>query len=224
MPTPPEERISCPYNYDLILRSNPLVPLIKHLLIASHTLSWFNRLRGQSALSSIKSGSITGGWNIPHTPSSGRRCLNLGCGKANYTGYINLDISPQSNLDIIADGRNLPFPANTFDDILCTDVIEHLDASDGQQLLHEIERVLAPGGRLLLVTPCLDGIWRVYRHQAASYDQVIQHLLGDQRDHRYLYTSKLLRQTIQLAGLQVRRIVEGWGPIWAHIVVLGEKP
>jgi SAM-dependent methyltransferase len=46
----------------------------------------------------------------------------------------------------------LPFPDNTFDFVTYTDVIEHHSFSP-KRVLGEIHRVLAPGGRLFLLTP-----------------------------------------------------------------------
>jgi hypothetical protein len=49
-------------------------------------------------------------------------------------------------------------------------------------------------------------------------------LYGDQKDHHYLYTKELLTRAVQSVGLNIHRTVQGWGPIWAHMVVLAEKP
>jgi phosphatidylserine/phosphatidylglycerophosphate/cardiolipin synthase-like enzyme len=64
----------------------------------------------------------------------------------------------------------------------------------------------------------------VHQVGMATHQQVMQHLYGDQRDHRYLYTRELISRAAQGAGLNVHRTVQGWGPIGAHMVVLAEKP
>ena len=48
-----------------------------------------------------------------------------------------------------AAGEELPFPARSFDGILCCLAIEHADQPD--RLLDEVARLLAPGGRFLLL-------------------------------------------------------------------------
>jgi len=43
-----------------------------------------------------------------------------------------------------ADGENIPFDANSFDVVVCCDVLEHVD--DLNRTIHEVARVLKPGG------------------------------------------------------------------------------
>ncbi len=155
--------------------------------------------------------------------SLSQRRLNLGCGDANYEGHINLDIKQMSHLHVRGVGQALPFVADSFDQVLCTDVIEHLSAPDGKRLLEEAFRVLRRGGHLILVTPDLDNIIFAYTSRFATYDQTVQHLLGDARDHRYLYSAPLLTHCVRSAGFIVQRCIPHWGPIWAHTLVLAGK-
>ena len=55
------------------------------------------------------------------------------------------------NLDVIGDLALLPFDEGCFDAALNVVVLEHV--TEPQKVLLEISRVLAPGGRLLLVAP-----------------------------------------------------------------------
>ncbi|HLD06762.1 MAG TPA: class I SAM-dependent methyltransferase [Candidatus Nanoarchaeia archaeon] len=52
--------------------------------------------------------------------------------------------------------RRLPYPAGAFDAVFCGEVIEHILHPD--VLLHEINRVLRPGGRLFLTTPNISSL------------------------------------------------------------------
>jgi len=219
VPCQTEGPTPCPYDYEAILHSSRLVPLTKKVLLRLRAAGLITRWRGRSDLSPI-----TGGWNHPRLPTGNSLCLNLGCGEANYTGFVNLDIVEHLHLHVRADGRHLPFAAQRFAQVLCTDVLEHLDAEDGKQLLQEVSRILQPDGRLILVTPDLDGIMLVHQVRAATHQQVMQHLYGDEKDHSYLYNKELLTRAVQSVGLKVHRTVQGWGPIWAHLVVLAEKP
>jgi 2-polyprenyl-3-methyl-5-hydroxy-6-metoxy-1,4-benzoquinol methylase len=47
----------------------------------------------------------------------------------------------------------LPFPNNSFDLVIFTEVLEHIAITDPCVILGEIRRVLRPGGRMLLSTP-----------------------------------------------------------------------
>ena len=50
-----------------------------------------------------------------------------------------------------ADGYHLPFPDNTFDCVILSEVLEHLHDDDAA--LHELSRVLKPGGRFAISVP-----------------------------------------------------------------------
>ena len=55
--------------------------------------------------------------------------LNIGCGKKNKNGYINLDLLKLPNVDVVHDLNQFPWPfkKNEFDEILCDNVLEHLN-------------------------------------------------------------------------------------------------
>ena len=56
-----------------------------------------------------------------------------------------------------ADAKNLPFSEDTFDVILCLDVLEHIKEDD--RVVSEIFRVLKPGGNLILSVPQYPSLW-----------------------------------------------------------------
>ena len=51
-----------------------------------------------------------------------------------------------------ADASVLPFRSGSFDKVLLGDVLEHLTLRQAQAMIREVDRVLAPGGRLILHT------------------------------------------------------------------------
>ncbi len=51
-----------------------------------------------------------------------------------------------------SDAKNLPFPDGSFDRVFMLDVYEHLHPHEIASVLHEIHRVLRPGGRLVIHT------------------------------------------------------------------------
>ena len=53
--------------------------------------------------------------------------------------------------DIYYNGTALPFEDNTFDSILCTEVLEHVEQLD--DVMIELYRVLKPGGRMIVTSP-----------------------------------------------------------------------
>jgi len=56
-----------------------------------------------------------------------------------------------------ADGRHLPFPPEMFDLVTALDVIEHNEDDVG--MLVEMERVLKPGGHVLVSVPAFQWLW-----------------------------------------------------------------
>jgi len=78
--------------------------------------------------------------------------LNLGCGNDIKEGWLNLDVANIPGVDVIHDLNKLPLPfqSNTFTEVLCQDILEHLDYVD---LLREIHRVMKSDGLLKIRVP-----------------------------------------------------------------------
>lgn len=90
------------------------------------------------------------------------RMLDIGCGTKPYQSlftvdsYIGLDIATEISrkvglADYLYDGRSFPFSDASFDSALCNQVLEHVFNPD--EFLLEINRILKPGGKLLLTVP-----------------------------------------------------------------------
>lgn len=78
--------------------------------------------------------------------------LNIGCGNDIREGYVNLDKVPLEGVDVVWNvEKGLPFEDELFDEVLCKDILEHVD--DYVLLLREIHRVLKVGGRAVIEVP-----------------------------------------------------------------------
>ena len=53
----------------------------------------------------------------------------------------------------VADVRELPFAARSFDKAVAADLVEHLEDAPFERMLDEVRRVLRPGGTLSIYTP-----------------------------------------------------------------------
>lgn len=91
--------------------------------------------------------------------ASGRRLaadfdrLNLGCGQDYREGWLNVDAVAAVEPDLACDlnDRPWPFPDESFELIVCSHVLEHLD--DYEWALEECARILKPDGRLRVKHP-----------------------------------------------------------------------
>jgi phosphatidylethanolamine/phosphatidyl-N-methylethanolamine N-methyltransferase len=125
----------------------------------------------------------------------GGEILEIGAGEGehlkyvnpNFSKYILSDISVRKNLDldrkiasyaalgievlqIEADAANLPFGDATFDRIISTCVLLHMN--DPQAALREMRRVAKPGGLVSIYLPCDPGaVYRWVRHFGSHLKQ-----------------------------------------------------
>lgn len=83
-----------------------------------------------------------------------------------FTHFMGLDNSEEAlrfcaqngfNCVKLGDICHLPFPDHTFDLVLATDIIEHVDAD--HQALQEIFRVLKPQGKAIITVPAFKILW-----------------------------------------------------------------
>lgn len=81
-----------------------------------------------------------------------KRRLNIGCGNDIRPNHINLDIAKLPGVDVVCDidTNPLPFDDNTFDYIICNDILEHVNL---QKVLKEIHRVLVDDGIVAIRVP-----------------------------------------------------------------------
>jgi SAM-dependent methyltransferase len=86
--------------------------------------------------------------------ASSGRTLDIGAQNSPYAALfpnrIALDIKPGRGVAVIGDAQALGIGSETFDAIVCTEVLEHLP--EPRRAIDEMFRVLRPGGSLLLTT------------------------------------------------------------------------
>ena len=106
------------------------------------------------------------------TPA-GARVLDAGAGDAPYRelfsahDYVTTDWAGSMHsgaltADVVASLDDLPLEGESFDAVVCTQVLEHL--AEPQKAIGELHRVLRPGGRLWITAPL---VWELHE---APYD------------------------------------------------------
>jgi SAM-dependent methyltransferase len=87
------------------------------------------------------------------TNTGAPRKLNLGCGEDYKEGYVNVDFHGHVNIDVQHDLNSIPYPFadNSFDHVLASHVLEHLDRPF--VVMKELHRILKPGGTLIVKVP-----------------------------------------------------------------------
>jgi len=106
------------------------------------------------------------------------------------------------------DVRNLPleenhFPAGSFNVILASHLIEHLN--DPADLVREVHRILVPGGHFLVTTPNIAGFQaRLFRDRWRSAIF----------DHIYLFSVKTLSRLLREQGFVIEK-TSTWGGLAA---------
>jgi len=163
--------------------------------------------------------------------------LDAGCGRGDYSGFIRglgykvegFDISPtaiNAAREFIAGIRfeigsledKLPFGADKFAAVWCSEVLEHL--LDVHGALAEINRVLMKDGLLVLTVP-YHGLFK--NLAIALYD--FEGHYNPYISHIRFYTKRSLKECLSRAGFSVIRW-EGLGrcwPIWMSIFVIARK-
>ncbi|AYQ30773.1 methyltransferase domain-containing protein [Runella sp. SP2] len=78
--------------------------------------------------------------------------LNVGCGTDIRPGWINMDIAQLDGVDVIHDINLLPLPFEneSIDEILCQDILEHIEYPP---VLKELHRILKKGGIITIRVP-----------------------------------------------------------------------
>lgn len=102
---------------------------------------------------------------------SHRKILDFGCGKKKRPNAIGIDRNPRSDADVLHDLNLFPYPFsdNTFDDIYCDNILEHLD--DVIQVMTELHRISKPNGLIEITVP-------FFPHRNANTDPTHKHWFG----------------------------------------------
>ncbi len=87
------------------------------------------------------------------------KILDLGCGKRKRKGTVGIDISNDTDADIIHDLNKFPYPFsdNEFDYVYADNIIEHLD--DVVKVLEELHRITKEGATIKVIVPFFRSVY-----------------------------------------------------------------
>ena len=158
---------------------------------------------------SLLPGAAVGQWLAAHTDLLGGRLLDNGCGNQPFRPWyepwvkqvVALDATPGDGVGVLGFADRLPFAAETFDTVLATEVLEHVE--NVERAAAELFRVLRPGGHALITVPYL------YPTHEAPYDF--------RRFTHFGLADLLRRNGFEVLSLQAKG---GPGIMLAHYAVL----
>ena len=134
--------------------------------------------------------------NVVRAFLKGKYGVNLGSGLIRFENKINVDFTKEkADPDILWDLNVFPYPFKdcVFEEVVFTEVMEHLNAGTEVRALREIERMLKPGGLLVMSVP---------------NDNFVSKLLDPvywSKGHRH-YSEKQMRELFKQTNLKIKHV------------------
>lgn len=125
--------------------------------------------------------------------------------------FINIDINPKWNPDVVADGASMPmFEDGSADVIVLSHTLEHYNLGKADSMLKECHRILASGGSLIVTVPNMRELAKAWlRGDIVDYIFFVNTYgayMSDEADiHRWGFHPPTLSITL--------RVVAGWSEV-----------
>ncbi len=140
--------------------------------------------------------------------------LNFGCGWDKREGYINLDIAPQVEPDLLIVNNDYSMlPKNHYKEIVANDVLEHIPRELTLSTLLDWAEYLKMGGKLHLQTTSVLGVARqLKKNSFGSQNSWLTYLFGNQAHegdyHFTSFTETTLKVYLAAAGFTIDSLEE----------------
>lgn len=133
--------------------------------------------------------------------------LNLGCYDKQLPGFINVDIRPECNPDVVDDAATLKkFNKDSVDLIYSSHCLEHFPRDEVVTVLNRWYEVLKPGGVLRLAVPDFEALCKRYMY-TGDVLEVRNSILGSAKHdydfHYHLFDFEYLSGLLFDAGFDV---------------------
>ncbi|MGE0231389.1 MAG: methyltransferase domain-containing protein [Flavobacteriaceae bacterium] len=148
--------------------------------------------------------------------SAAAKRLNVGAQTNVISGWMNVDLLPFPGVTFMDATKRWLFPDDTFEVVLCEHMIEHVPKPAGEFLLGEAFRVIAPGGRVRIVTPDMTSFARLALGQDTPTSRAYLEVIGRRHPgvsrcdvvnmiyygygHRYIFSPEELSAMMAEAG------------------------
>lgn len=142
--------------------------------------------------------------------------LDIGCAiPAKRRSIEHKMVDLQEGADIRASMWELPFDAETVDEIWCSHALEHVPMNKIIKTLLEFFRVLKVGGKLEVMVPNFDYVakyWFTGPDRAWAEAIIFGGQFHDNDFHRCAFNQQILRGDLEGVGFTVKRVEI----IWSH--------
>jgi predicted SAM-dependent methyltransferase len=145
--------------------------------------------------------------------------LNLGCGKHKTPGFVNIDLDPNVNPDMVFDlSKNLPYPKNSVHSIFASHILEHLHMNLSERVLKNWYDVLKKDGILEIMVPNLTwAAQRILEDEDIKDDWILKVIYGGEwngfQHHQTGFTPKRLTNLLERIGFKIKlcfTLLQGW--------------
>ncbi|MEM1450912.1 MAG: methyltransferase domain-containing protein [Planctomycetota bacterium] len=136
--------------------------------------------------------------------------LHLGCGPDRKEGWVNVDVNPQFQPDLVSSAHDLPMLADGSCEVIeAYHLFEHFTLKQARAALREWRRLLAPGGELRLELPNLTRCIELIGTDMGGHDLGMISLFGfppevdeqgEPQLHKWGWTPETLKAAMQEAG------------------------
>ena len=147
--------------------------------------------------------------------------IDLGCGNSKVPGTIGVDFNPRTQADINHNLNEFPYPFedNYADQIICNDVLEHVD--DFVKVVEEIWRIGKSGCEIKITGPFMSSVnyYSDPTHKRSFTSRSLDYFIKDSDRRKYSYSPvefELLSVEYDPDQMKVRRGFHLWMLNWAN--------
>jgi SAM-dependent methyltransferase len=133
------------------------------------------------------------------------------------SNYRSADLKPGA-ADSVLNIEKIDLPSESIDVVVCSHVLEHVD---DKAALAEIHRVLAPGGKALLMFPVVEGWENTYENSLHTSPADREMYFG-QSDHVRMF-GRDVRDRIENAGFSLTEFTAEEPSVSRYGLIRGEK-